>query len=152
MFFGGLLLAPVLADEVMDKPHANRSFWLYVYIFFISSTLLLSLFSVDFQVSAFDIRRNIRLCGLRITSKVLARRSELKALCRTSTPVWEHKGAFAKMQIDAYLHEVHLVTLDDHHIPFLSFRNVLKDSPELARLLAQSGEYLQLPVENRFHH
>ncbi|ALV07670.1 hypothetical protein [Roseateles depolymerans] len=151
LFFCGLLLAPVLADGFFGKHASQHSPWLYAYVVFIGSALLLSLFSVDFQLSASEVRRNIRLLGRRIGSRGLVRRSELKEIRRTTTAVWEHKGALSGTHIDGYIHEIQLVTLDDRCIAFIRFRDVHKNPAELTRVLDESSSLLRLPVVERFH-
>jgi hypothetical protein len=71
---------PVLAEDAFRDEVSARSPWLYVYVAFIGGGLLLSLVSVDFQLSSSEVRRNIRLCGLRIRSSVLVHRPELPGM------------------------------------------------------------------------
>lgn len=150
LFFGALLLLPVLSESVFRDELSPRSPWLYVYIAFMGGALLLSLVSVDFQLSSSDVRRNVRLCGLRIRSRLLVRRSELKSMCRTSTAVWEHKGALTGTQIDGYRHEVHLLTLEDAAIPLINFWGADQHPPVLSQLLADAAQVLAIPVVERF--
>lgn len=151
LFFGALLLVPVLAETALRDEVSARNPWLYVYVAFMGGVLSLSFVSVDFELSSSEVRRNVRLCGLRIRSRVLVRRSELKSLCRTSTPVWEHKGVLSGTQIDGYRHEVHLVTLDDGVIPLMSFWGADKSPPLLAQVLADAEQLLAIPVVELFH-
>ncbi len=150
LFFGGLLLVPVVADGFFETAASQRSPWLYAYIVFIGSALLLSLFSADFQLSASEVRRTIRLLGLRVSSRVLVHRSELKELRRTTTAVWEHKGALSGTQIDGYKHQVELITLDGRSLPFVGFEDVSKDPPALTQFLSDASVLLGLPVAEHF--
>lgn len=141
---------PVLAESAFRDELSARSPWLYVYVAFIGGGLLISLISVDFQLSSSEVRRNVRLCGLRIRSRVLVHRSELKSLCRISTAVWEHKGVLSGAQIDGYRHEVHLLTLNDDAIPLMSFWGADKHPPVLSKVLADCAQVLAVPVVERF--
>ncbi len=124
--------------------------WEFIYLIFVGSIMVLGLFSVDFHLSPSKVLRVTRLFGIRVASKVVVHRPELKALQRRSTPVWESKGIFSSTTLDGFVHEVDLVTLDNRCIPFIQFQHVHRNPPELIRTLAESSEVLQLPVNEQF--
>lgn len=146
LLWGCLLLAPVVLDGSFSTHALARNSWLAVYVTFITTVIFVSLFSVDFELSPEEVRRNIRWLGLPIQTRVVAHRAELQALQRTLTPVWEHRGIGSGTSIDKYIHEVELVTHEGRKLPLIYFYDMDRDPEILQQTLAAATERLQLPL------
>lgn len=146
LLWGCLLLAPVVLDGSFSTHALARNSWLAVYVTFITTVIFVSLFSVDFELSPEEVRRNIRWLGLPIQTRVVAHRAELQALQRTLTPVWEHRGIGSGTSIDKYIHEVELVTHEGRKLPLIHFNHVDRDPEVLRQTLSAATELLRLPL------